>query len=465
MSKCTSCGFSEALCPCGERRHTPPTSSVASGDITFRWAADDRPEHVRWLIRGLIPAHALVLLTGREGTGKSTLAGRWLADASIGVLSGDWHGQPMASVVMAVEDSWHSRWLPRLRAYGADLSAVARDPSFSTVDDDGQEVLDVVSLTDDDHLRRLGEASQAAGVGWLYLDHLSEALDVGANQNAYGEMVTALKRLNVFARRYEVSVLAGWHLGKGQGPIADKIIGSVGIRSTARAVLTVADDPQTGLRWLAATKSNDLAGDAPAWSFTITPTVVDVDSESYATTVASQPEVADHPGTGRDWVQQLLDRGASADRPEDDSGSPMGADQWLRDFLGNAGGAVMKSFAVAHGEAAGFSERSVERAAERIGVLTALRGRRAEWRLTDDSHTTSASGESGAVGGGGEGRHASPRPQHPPRPPRPPRATTSAKPATGATRDGGGRRKSQPKDVPTGTVIDLNQLRNNLETP
>lgn len=458
MSKCVQCGFSLSGCPHGDPE---PKTKTTTSEVTFRWAANDVAEHARFLIADLVPAHCLVLITGREGSGKSTLAGRWLADATHGKLPGDFTGQPMKAVVMGIEDSWHSRWIPRLTAYGADLGAIARDPGFTTVDAEGRGTLDVVSLTDDGHLTQLGRAAKANGVGWLYLDHLSEALEVSASQNDYGAMVGALKRLNLFARQYQVSVMAGWHMSKGTGPMADKVIGSVGIRSTSRAVLTIAEEPSSGLRWLAVTKSNDLPGDLPARSFVISPADVDIDGVTFTTTVASTPEVANHPGTGKDYVQQIADRALSGERPTDADGSSVSPDGWLVEILTK--GPVMKSFVVAHGEPHGYSERSLERAAERMGVVSRLRGRKAEWHLPDDTHTSATvghDGDGGGVGGGGRSEPPPPAPR-PPRPPRPTPTTTSDTSATGATSHGGGR---VSRDVPADTPINLNDIRQRLET-
>lgn len=456
MSACPTCGFSLSLCPHGD---TPePKTTTSTSEVTFRWAVNDTAEHAKFLIADLVPAHCLVLITGREGSGKSTLAGRWLSDATHGKLPGDFIDKPMKCAVMGIEDSWHSRWIPRLMAYGADMTAIARDPGFTTTDADGRESLDVVSLTDDSHLTQLGRAAKANGVGWLYLDHLSEALEVSANQNEYGAMVTALKRLNLFARQYEVSVMAGWHLSKGAGAMADKVIGSVGIRSTSRAVLTIAEETGTGLRWLAVTKSNDLPGDLPARSFVITPATQDIDGTEFTTTVASEPEAAKHPGSGKDFVQQIADKALSGDRPSDADGSALSPDGWLKEFL--SGGPILKSFVVAHGEPHGFSERSLERAALRLGIDSSPRGRRVEWGLPDNTPTTSATVGSDGRGGRGGRRRKPPPP--PPSPPRPPTSDTSDTSATSATSTSGGRRAQ--RDVPADAVIDLTALRQRLET-
>ena len=74
MSKCAQCGFSLSLCPHGDSPE--PKTKATTSEVTFRWAANDVAEHARFLIADLVPAHCLVLITGREGSGKSRQTAR-----------------------------------------------------------------------------------------------------------------------------------------------------------------------------------------------------------------------------------------------------------------------------------------------------------------------------------------------------------------------------------------------------
>jgi len=62
------------------------------------------PTH--WVWEGRIPAGALVLGAGREGTGKSLLCAWLAAQLTRGALPGIHHGSPVAVVYAAAEDSW-----------------------------------------------------------------------------------------------------------------------------------------------------------------------------------------------------------------------------------------------------------------------------------------------------------------------------------------------------------------------
>jgi hypothetical protein len=92
-------------------------SQIAPAPVLWAWTDGDA---------GRIPAGALVVAAGREGTGKSSF-GIWLAaQVTRGQLPGAWWGQPAGVIYVAVEDSWRHTLVPRLIAAGADLDLVYR---------------------------------------------------------------------------------------------------------------------------------------------------------------------------------------------------------------------------------------------------------------------------------------------------------------------------------------------------
>jgi hypothetical protein len=368
----------------------PRAERVISHGIRFHWAIDDDPEHVVWLIDGFIPAHCLIIVAGREGAGKSTLAARIIAVATRGELT----GEPVKCLVLGTEDGWRSRWIPRLHASGADLAKVSRDPELITVDDDGNEVADLISIADPVNLARLATAMRAEGIGLLYLDHLGDALAIGTDHNAYGQVTAALKTINRWANANEVTVIGGWHLTKGAGVVRDKVIGSVGFRTSARCVALVAEDQEAGHRLLAIDKCNDLdVSKTPARVFRIAESTVEVKGSTFSTTAAGPLSL--HPGDcGRDVVQQLIDEGSATDDPDDRDNRQDMAD-FIRDYVTEHGGEALAKDATAalHARFGDVHTREVGKARRKAGVSSRRegfgKGARYLWRLMESMQSRS----------------------------------------------------------------------------
>jgi RecA/RadA recombinase len=96
----------------GRRLQATKASDMAM--TATRWLWED--EHGCWT-----PMGALIGLGGREGVGKSTVCAHLAAQATRGVLSGDFYGTPKGAVIVSTEDDWSATIKPRLVAAGADL--------------------------------------------------------------------------------------------------------------------------------------------------------------------------------------------------------------------------------------------------------------------------------------------------------------------------------------------------------
>ncbi len=338
-----------------------------AGSVRFHWAIDDQPEEVEWLIDGFMPARCLNIVAGREGAGKSTLAARIIAMATRGELT----GKPVKALVLGTEDGWRSRWIPRLHASGADLARVSRDPEYVKIDDDGEEVADLMSIADQRNLALLATAMSAEGIGLLYLDHLGDALAAGVDQNQYGHVTSALKAINRWAQANEITVLAGWHLTKGSGRVHDKLIGSVGFRTSARCVAVVAEDAQTGRRIIAVDKCNDLdVSRTPAKVFAIEEKPVLIDGKLFTANIAS--ELGDHEdGCGRDTVQQLVDEASASDNPQQrETKTQLAA--FIAEIITDAGGVIDadKGTAAVVARFGPTAKSTMKRARDRAGVVS-----------------------------------------------------------------------------------------------
>src|SRR5829696_5763856 len=89
-------------------------------------ASDIKMKATRWLWQEdqqgkWLPLGGLVLLAGREGVGKTTIAYGIVAGITQGTLPGDLFDKPRSVIICATEDAWAETIAPRLAACGADL--------------------------------------------------------------------------------------------------------------------------------------------------------------------------------------------------------------------------------------------------------------------------------------------------------------------------------------------------------
>jgi hypothetical protein len=97
-------------------------------------ASEIKARATRWLWHEIrpeataswLPLGGLVLLAGREGVGKSTIAYEIAARITRGTLAGAFYGTPRSVIISATEDAWEQTVVPRLMAADADLDRVIR---------------------------------------------------------------------------------------------------------------------------------------------------------------------------------------------------------------------------------------------------------------------------------------------------------------------------------------------------
>jgi hypothetical protein len=285
----------------------------------------------------------------------------------------------------------------------------------------------------------------------LYLDHLSHVLRSGSNTDHYGTMTEALQRINRWAESHHISVIGGWHQSKGEGPVQDKLIGSVGIRTSARCVLVMAMDPDTGLRFVAVDKSNDLDRDTtPAKSFTIVEVAVEHEGNTYAAKIASGLDDVVDEGAGWQLVDRLANLAAMVSRPKSESGDYLDADGWLQSFFDEKGPKILRKLVLAWAEPEGFSERTIERAFARLGGTSTRVGREAQWELTNTLPSPGGDDLSTEV----DGRQSPSTSVNSPQP----SSTSSNK--SSSRRDG---RVYVARDVATADVINLSEIHRRLK--
>lgn len=317
---------------------------------------------VHWLWSDRIAVGTLALVAGREGLGKSSAVMWLVAQLTRGTLPGERHGQPAQVMICATEDSRAHTLVPRLMAAGADLTRV------HFVEVQQGEIHLGLDLPRD--LVALEQSARDNDVALLVLDPLMSRLGSDLDTHKDGDVRRALEPLVAIADRVGMSIVGLIHHNKSStsDPLS-AVMASKAFTAVARSVHTVAPDPDddTEQRRLLGTIKNNLGrGDLPTLSFTIEGYRFDTDDgeTGWTSRVVWGDEV---PGSIRD----ALERGRE---DQSDRSQVTEAAEWMTDFL-IVGGATAKSADVKKaGHAAGYSERTIQRARERLRLEVRSQG-------------------------------------------------------------------------------------------
>jgi RecA-family ATPase len=336
--------------------------------IKLTAASTIEPEPVIWAWEpepqcGRIPAGALTLAAGREGTGKSSF-GIWLAARiSRGELPGTFYGEPKNVFYAAVEDSWSRTLVPRLIAAGADLERVFRV--------DAEDLLrgeTMISLPMDVSL--IEKAIAEYDVAALIVDPLMSTLGTGTDAHRTQDVRQALEPLVRMAERTKALTLGIAHFNKGNSTDASQLIsGSGAFKDLARAVLAFAllafaRDRETEEQVMTQTKNSLGKLDLPSLSYCI---------EGYDVPTAK--------GTAN--VGRLAFTGIAERSVEDTLAAPVDRDEvgerdeavaWLRDYLTENGGEAGAGDILKAGDKDGFAKRTLQRARSKAGVRSEKSG-------------------------------------------------------------------------------------------
>lgn len=353
-------------------------------------ASSIKPKRVRWVWADRIVLGGLTLLAGREGLGKSTVAGDLVAQLTRGQLEGEFLGQQRHVVYITSEDAREYTVVPRLIAAGADLDKVL----FIDVHHGTSTSSPVVLPLDLDALAELIEEYK---VGLVVLDAATSVMDGRLDGDRDRQMRQALEPVARMAENTDCAVLGICHFGKRESSDTGKLIlGSIAWSQVARSVIAVAKDEETGNLVISNTKANLSPGDTPSLSAAIKEATVEIEGDE----PANVGKVFWLGECERD-ARELLDGGASEDE-EDRTERDMAA-EWLREYLSvesNAKSADVKK--AAHG--AGFSDRTLQRARQKLRVEFKQEGfpRITYWSLPD-SRASGATSEVRAREGGTTG--------------------------------------------------------------
>ncbi len=213
------------------------------------------PEPVIWAWEdngyGRIPAGAVSLFAGREGTGKSCFLIWLAAKITNGTLPGSFEGQARSVIYVAVEDSWRHTIVPRLIASGADLDLVYRAEVVRVIDSDTCSL----SLPADNKL--LEEAIGRDRVAMVVLDPLMSAISDTLDTHVNREVRRALDPLAQMADRTGVIVGGIAHFNKsGSSDASSLISGSGAFKDVPRSIFAFAVDDEDGAHVITQSKNN-----------------------------------------------------------------------------------------------------------------------------------------------------------------------------------------------------------------
>ena len=367
-------------------------SQIMPAPVVWAWIDADT---------GRIPAGALVVAAGREGTGKSSF-GIWLAaQITRGQLPGAWSGRPAAVIYVAIEDSWRHTLVPRLLAAGADLDLVYR-AEVAVVD---QARTATLCLPADNQL--LEAAVSEHRVALVVLDPLLSVIGAGIDTHRERDTRLALDPLAGLADRSGAVVLGIAHFSKAASTDASTLItGSTAFRNVARAIFGFARD-EDGAHVLSQTKNSLGRSDLPSFAYTVES--VEVATPSGPTEVGRFAML----GHSERHVADILARPGL-----DDPDERRDAAAWLRSYLTDNGGEAEAADIFKAADKVGFSKDTLKRAKTRARVVSRKDGMDAGWMwvLDPNSHRPSSTDDAeGSAKGAKSAGSRTPRPSRPSR--------------------------------------------------
>jgi putative DNA primase/helicase len=328
-----------------------------------------KPEPISWLWDNWLARGKLHVLAGPPGTGKTTIGLALAATLTRGAFWPDGSkASPGTVLLWSGEDDPTDTLAPRLLAMGADMSRVY----FVGAVGDGQ---DAVTFDPAKHSELLERAiADIGGIDMLIVDPIVSAVNRDSHKNA--EVRRGLQPLVDLGIKMQAAILGISHFSKGtsgRDPV-ERVTGSIAFGALARLVFAAAkmpdNDQEGGSRLFCRSKSN-LGPDTGGFRYDL-----------------KQVELPNYPGVFASallWgkaeegsARELLNRAEAM--PNDDDGdedetTPQEA--WLFELLTN--GPKPAKEVIAEGKEAGFTEKQIRTARERLGITPAKHGYQGAW--------------------------------------------------------------------------------------
>jgi putative DNA primase/helicase len=352
-----------------------PSQLVPGVSVAVTCAADITAEPIQWKWKGWLPLGKLVILAGNPGTGKSTVTYTLSSTVSTG---GKWPDNTKCDVagnvlIWSGEDDPGDTIIPRLIAAGADLNRI--HIIRGKVGIDGKHIpfdpaKDIPQLE--------STVGALGGASLLIIDPIVSA--VSGDSHKGNDVRRDLQPVVDFAARFDCTVIGITHFRKGsQGasPV-ERVLGSQAFGALARIVLVCAKNEEDGSRVLALAKSN-ISKDNGGVKYAIEPVVIVGGIE---TTKIVWGETIE--GTAREILESFEPKTES----EHEGGKAAECMNAMRALM-TGPDMLPKEVASADIEAnlsaAGYSERRIRKAREKLGVTYRSEGfpRRTFWKLPD----------------------------------------------------------------------------------
>lgn len=355
-----------------DANYQPDAESAPAGeyarDVSLIRASDVIPEPISWLWNGWLAAGKMHVFGGAPGTGKTTISMGLAATVTTG---GRWPDGTRSSagnvVIWSGEDDPVDTLVPRLSLSGADLTKVY----FIADIREGNERRSFDPARDMEPLRR--KLAEIGGVRLLIVDPVVSAIAGDSHKNA--EVRRGLQPLVDLAGSMRCALLGITHFSKGTGgrdPV-ERLTGSLAFGALARVVLVAAKHQEEGedgrtVRLFCRAKSN-IGPDDGGFEYDL-----------------HQAELKTHPGIFASSVlwgeavegaaRELL---ATADATGDDGegGTLADAKRFLGDLL--ADGPMRAGEIFKDADQAGYSKRSIQRAANAIKIERHKNGMKGGW--------------------------------------------------------------------------------------
>lgn len=349
----------------GQTQENAPQSEYARTVELIR-GSDVKPEPVSWLWDGWLAAGKMHVLGGAPGTGKTTISMALAATVTTGGRWPDGNPSPAGNVVIwSGEDDPADTLIPRLMLSGADVARVY----FIGDIREGNEPRPFDPARDIEPLRR--KLAEIGGVRLLIVDPIVSAVAGDSHKNA--EVRRSLQPLADLAASMRCALLGITHFSKGTGgrdPV-ERLTGSLAFGALARIVLVAAKHQEEGedgriVRLFLRAKSN-IGPDDGGFEY-------DLHQGEACPGIFNSSVLWGEAVEGA--ARELL---ATADASGDDGegGTLADAKRFLADLL--ADGPLRAGDVFRDADGAGYSKRSIQRAADKIGVERHKEGMRGGW--------------------------------------------------------------------------------------
>ncbi len=334
---------------------TPELSAAELiGGPVLTCLADVEPSEIRWLWPGRVALGRITLLVGKPGEGKSFLTTDMAARVTTGTPWPDGSDCPAGSVILVcAEDDAGDTIRPRLDAHHADCHKVHLLSAVRRIDGDGKRHDVLFTLADVAALETA--LKQHRDCRLIVVDPIGSFLGGDTDSHRDNEVRGVLAPVARLAEKYGPAVLVVAHRRKSAGSSADDLaLGSRAFTGIARAVWHLTRDTENKARRLLLPGKNNLGPEGDGLAFSIGGDPPAIAWEREPVRMSADDALA-------------VENGESGEKPGPEPKERTAAEEWLRKLL--VDGEVTAAMVKTEAQSAGMSYRTVQRAADALGVI------------------------------------------------------------------------------------------------